>query len=69
MAWFIIESERKTWTKFLVEADDEDAALGACDNWQYLGYVDGDDTESRASGGPFDSRARAMDDLASFVDG
>jgi hypothetical protein len=69
MAWFIIESERKTWTKFLVEAEDEDATLDACDDWQFLGYVDGDDTESRVIGGLFDSRARAMDDLASFVEG
>jgi hypothetical protein len=69
MPWFIIESERKTWTKCLVEAEDEEAALGASDRWQYLGYVDGDDSESRVVGGPFESEAKAMDDIASFVDG
>ncbi len=68
MAWFLIQSERKTWTKYLVEANDEEAAIESSDNWQYLGYVDGDDTESTMAGGPFRSKAEALADLSSYVD-
>jgi hypothetical protein len=45
MAWFIIQRERKTWTKFIVEADDKESAIEDSENCQYLGYVDGDDTK------------------------
>ncbi|MBI2350104.1 MAG: hypothetical protein HYV00_01225, partial [Deltaproteobacteria bacterium] len=51
MAWFIIQRERKSWTKFLVEAENEDAAMENDDNREYLGYVDGDDTDSDIVGG------------------
>jgi len=57
MAWFIIQSERKTWTKYLVEAEDEEAAFDS-DHWQYLGYVDGDDTEAIIVGDPMRARRK-----------
>ncbi len=69
MAWLIIQSERKTWTKYLVEAEDEEAALYASDDWQYLGYLDGEDTESNVVGGPFESKAQALADIVSYVEG
>jgi hypothetical protein len=69
MPWFIIGSERKTWSPFLMGAEDENATLDACGNWQYLAYVGADDTESRAIGSPFESKAKAMDNVASFVEG
>jgi len=69
MAWFIIQRERKTWTKFLVEAENEEAAMENDDNWEYLGYVDGDDTDSDIVGGAFESKAKALADIVSYVEG
>ncbi len=69
MGWFIVQCERKTWTKYLVEAKSEEAALNASDDWRYLGYMDGEDTDSMVIGGPFESRPGAMTDLVSYVDG
>ena len=68
MPWFIVETERKTWTKFLVEAADEAEAHRKDDAWEYLGYQDGDDEDCRTYG-PFASRTDALDDTASAVDG
>lgn len=68
MAWFIIQCERKTWTKYLVEAENKDDALYDSDKWQYLGYVDGDDTDSVIFG-PFGSEADTLADVASYVEG
>ena len=68
MPWFIVETERKTWTKYLVEAADEAEAHCKDDAWEYLGYLDGDDEDSRAYG-PFASRDAALEDVASVVDG
>jgi len=68
MAWFIIQCERKTWTKYLVEAEDKESALDNPDKWQYRGYVDGDDTDSIVFG-PFESEADTLADVASYVEG
>ena len=69
MAWFIIQRERKTWTKYLVEAKDAEAAFEDDVNWQYWGYVDGDDTDSTIIGGPFESKEKAIGDVVSYVEG
>lgn len=69
MAWFIIQSERKTWTKYLVEAPSKEDAIADSDKWQYLGYLDGEDTESDIAGGPFKTEPEARADLASYIDG
>lgn len=69
MAWFIIQCERKTWTKYLVEAENKESAFDACDEWQYLGYVDGEDTDSNVVGGPFANNESVLADIASYVDG
>ena len=69
MAWFIIQCERKTWTKYLVEADNEEAAMEDSNNWEYLGYLDGDDTDSTIVGETFESKAKALADLVSYVEG
>ena len=68
MPWFIVQSERKTWTKYIVEADDEESALGNADDWVYFGYVDGDDTKSNVIGGTFNSDLEAMADIVSFTE-
>lgn len=69
MAWFIIQCERKTWTKYLVEAKDEKSAMEDSDNWQYMGYVDGEDTESAVVGGSFEDKSQAFVDILSYVEG
>jgi hypothetical protein len=66
MTWFIIQCERKTWTKYLVEANNEALALEAHDDWEYLGYVDDEDKESVVVG-VFASKAEVMRDVASYV--
>lgn len=68
MAWFIIQRDRTTWTKFIVEADDEKSAIEA-ENCQYLGYVDGDDTDSAIVGGRFKSKEEALNHVVSYVEG
>lgn len=69
MARFVIQCERKTWTKYLVEAEDEDTALEASGDWLYLGYLDGEDTEHIVVGGPFENEAEALADVVSYVEG
>ena len=68
MPLFIVQSERKTWTKFLVEAPNEALALES-DEDRYLGYVDGDNTEATVVGGPFANEEEALRDVSSYVDG
>lgn len=68
MPWFVIETERKTWTKFLVEAADEADAYEKADAGEYLGYRDGEDETARIYG-PFASRDAALDSDAACVDG
>ena len=67
MAWFIIQCERKTWTKYLVEADSQEVAMEDSNNWKYLGYLDGEDTDSIV-GGQFESEAKALDEVVSYVE-
>ncbi|MGH7772600.1 MAG: hypothetical protein ACREQA_10240 [Candidatus Binatia bacterium] len=69
MPWFIIQCERKTWTKYLVEAESEEAAFEDSNNWEYLGYLDGEDMDSTIVGGTFESKAKALADLVSYVEG
>jgi len=69
MAWFIIQCERKTWTKYIVQAEDEHSAMAEADSWKYLGYVDGDDTEASVLAGPFVRISEAYADIHSYVDG
>jgi hypothetical protein len=69
MAWFIIQRERKTWTKYLVEAENAEAAFEDDKDWEYLGYLDGDDEMSEIVGGPCESQAQALNDVVSYVDG
>lgn len=69
MPFFIIESERTTWTKYLVEAEDEYDAITASDNWQYLGYIDGEETSSHVAQGPFDNEDELGSDINAYVYG
>jgi hypothetical protein len=68
MAWYIIQSERKTWTKYVVQAEDEKSAIDACDEWEYIGFIDGDDTSSIVIGGPFKKNEDLSNDILSFVE-
>jgi hypothetical protein len=67
MAWFVMQHQRKTWTKFLVEAASEQGVLET-DDHENLGYLDADD-ESCDIVGPFETREMALKDVASYVDG
>ncbi|MCC7353769.1 MAG: hypothetical protein IT330_08430 [Anaerolineae bacterium] len=67
MPWYIVATERKTWAKYLVEAEDEEAIYNT-DDWEYLGYVDGDDTDHEING-PFRNKDEALHDNDSHVDG
>lgn len=69
MSWFIVQAERKTWIKYIVRAADEQAAMRACDDWCYLGYVDGEETEAAITGGPFTTENQMLADLSSYVEG
>lgn len=69
MAWFIIEYERKTWTKYLLQADSEHEALEHGAESGYLGYLDGEDLHAEIVGGPFKSKDKALADKASYVEG
>jgi hypothetical protein len=68
MPWYIVETERRTVTKYLVEATDEAGAHEIADAGEYVGYCDGPDEAIRAYG-PFASRDAALDDAVSNVDG
>ena len=68
MAWFIIQCERKTWTKYLVEAKDKESAMDDSGNWQYLGYLDGEDMDSAIVACSFESKAEALADVVSYVE-
>jgi len=46
-----------------------EGALDACDKWEYIGYVDGEDTCSRVVAGGFATEAEALDDDQAYVDG
>ena len=69
MGWFIIQCERKTWIKYIVEAENQNAALQTCDNWEYLGYLDGEETNSQVIDNPFPTEEAALADIASYVEG
>lgn len=68
MPWFIVQCERKTLTKYLVEAENTDAVMDVCDNWEYLGYADGDETGETIVG-PFNTKEKALDDATTYVAG
>ena len=69
MPWFIVQCERKTWTKYIVEADDEESIFLSSDNWEYLGYLDGDDENLSIGGEPFRTKADALSDILSYTEG
>ena len=68
MPWFIVQCERKTLTKYLVKAENATAVMDVCDDWKYLGYMDGDDT-GESIVGPFDAKENALEDSATYVEG
>jgi hypothetical protein len=66
MPYFIKFTERKTYLKYLIEAD---TAEDVDDQEEtYLGYVDGDAGASRVAG-PFTSKGDAFASDESYVEG
>ena len=68
MPWFIIQSERKTSTVYIIEAEDAEAATGGEKESKYLGYFDGETTGVQVIG-PFKSEDDALGSDFAFVDG
>lgn len=66
MPFYIKITERKTYLKYLIEADTAEEVDDQEE--EYLGYVDGDTEESRLAG-PFTSRDEAFVSDQSYVDG
>ena len=69
MAWFIIEYERKTWKKYLMQAESKREALEDGYESGYLTYLDGEDVRAEIVGGPIKSKDKALADKASYVEG
>lgn len=69
MKWFVVTCERRTWTKYIVAAENREAALTAFDTWEYIGYVDGDNHSSFVSSKAKESREDALHDVAAFTEG
>jgi hypothetical protein len=64
--YFIKITERKTYLKYLIEADTAEDVDDQEE--EYLGYVDGD-TEGSSVAGPFSSRDEAFAWDESYVEG
>ena len=69
MAWYIIANERKTWTKYLVKAEDEKEAIEGDRSEKQLGYLNGQNRDVALIEGPFESPEDALADKASYVEG
>lgn len=67
MSYFIVQTVRKTYLKYLVEADSEDEAYGL--DGKYLGYLDGDTENAEIIGGPFETKDAALADIISYTEG
>jgi hypothetical protein len=68
MPWFIIQSERKTSTVYITEAEDAEAAISGKKESEYLGYFDTETTGVQVIG-PFKSEDDAVESDFAFVDG
>lgn len=66
MPWFIKTCERKTYTKYLVEAESAAEAQGK--DGQYIGYVDGDEDGVDVSEA-FETKTDASDSFAAYTEG
>jgi hypothetical protein len=68
MPWFIIQSERKTSTVYIVEAEDAETATIGKKESEYLGYFDSETTGVQVNG-PFKNADDALESDFAFVDG
>jgi hypothetical protein len=68
MPWFIVQTERKTLTIYLVEAKDSEAATQNVDDSDYLGYFDDETTDVNVVG-PFETEEDALNDDSAYVNG
>jgi hypothetical protein len=68
MPWFIVQTERKTLTIYLVEAETPEVAAENVDDRDYIGYFDGQSTDMKVIG-PFETKDDALDDTSAYVSG
>lgn len=68
MPWFIVQTERKTLTIYLVEAKTPDVAAENVDGSDYVGYFDDQTTDMNVIG-PFETKDDALDDTSAYVSG
>lgn len=66
MPFFIKETNRKTYLKYLVEAADQEAAENI--DGEYIGYVDGDTADNAILHGPFATREEALAQDVSYTE-
>lgn len=67
MAFFIRETNRKTYLKYLIEAADKDTAENV--DGEYFGYVDGETEDDAVLHGPFASREEALAQDTAYTEG
>lgn len=68
MPWFIFQSERKTLTVHIIEAENAEAATSGKKESEHLGYFDAETTGVHVFG-PFKSEDDALESDFAFVDG
>lgn len=67
MPYFVKQTMRKTYLKYIVEADTEEEVYE--EDGRYIGYLDGDTEDWEVIGGPFESTDAAMEDIISYTEG
>ncbi len=67
MPFYIRETNRKTYLKYLIEAADKEAAEDI--DGEYLGYVDGDTADDAVLHGPFVTREEALAQDVAYTEG
>ena len=66
MPFFITKYARRTWSVYLVEAEDPEEI--SSDEGEYLGYFD-DDGDGYETAGPFATREEALASPEAWVEG
>lgn len=68
MPWFIVQTERKTLSIYLVQAENSEVAAENVVDGDYVGYFD-DETTGVNVIGPFETDEDALHDDSAYVDG
>lgn len=67
MSYYIRQTVRRTYLKYLVEAEDEGQA--SLQDGRYIGCLDGDIEDGGIIGGPFETADAAMANSISYTEG